>query len=176
MSRSLLPLLMLTTLLASAAAPTLAADEAMTPVPVDLDERPLDELWEMACLWQVGSNRDVVPAAREALIRRGPAVLDWLIPDKLDTDDSLVTRALTDVARGLGAEAATPRLLPQLQHGTAAVRRNPCTESSPESRTTTSPWTSSAPIACVSITSRRKIVASRSNSPSKNDSVTLKWK
>jgi HEAT repeat protein len=117
----------LTVLLVLAAAPALAQEAEVTPVPADLDQRTNDELWGMACLWQVGSNRDVVPAAREALVRRGPAILDWLIPDKLDASSTLVTRALTDVVRGVGAAEAVPRLLPQLEHENAAVRRNAAT-------------------------------------------------
>jgi HEAT repeat protein len=93
-------------------------------VPADLDQRSLDDLWTMACLWQVGSNRDVVPAARAELVRRGAPVLDWLIPGRLSTSDSLVTRALEDVIQGIGADLATPRLLPELGSEDAATRRN----------------------------------------------------
>ena len=116
--------LLLAGLLLQAAAATFAQDAEVTPVPADLDQRSNDELWEMACLWQVGSNRDLVPAAREALVGRGPAILDWLIPDKLDATSSLVTRALTEVLQGVGAAEAVPRLLPQLRHENAVVRRN----------------------------------------------------
>lgn len=85
--------------------------------------RDVDSLWKDACLWEVGSNKDIVPAARQALIARGESVLDWLIPARLETKDTLITRALNVVITGIGS-AATPRLITALSSGSANIRRN----------------------------------------------------
>lgn len=111
-------------LLAALAAPSRAQQAPVEAVPADLAQRSLDDLWAMATRWEVGSNRDVVPAARQELVRRGAAALDYVVPAKLDTKDTLVTRALSVVVTGLGREAALPRLLPQLESPVANVRRN----------------------------------------------------
>jgi len=118
-----LALLFALTALAAPTAPR-AQDAAVTPVPADLDQRSLDDLWEMACLWEVGSNKEIVPAARAELVRRGAPVLDWLIPAKLSTSDTLVTRALEVVVQGVGAKEAAPRLMAQLSATDPSVRRN----------------------------------------------------
>lgn len=83
----------------------------------------LEELWKDACLWEVGSNAERVPAARRALVERGVEVLDFLVPARLDTKDTLVTRALNVVVTGIGAPAV-PRLIASLESGTSNVRRN----------------------------------------------------
>src|SRR5262245_49336564 len=57
----------------------------------------LEALWHDACLWEVGSNKEKVPAARAALVAEGERALDYLVPARLDTKDTLVTRALTVV-------------------------------------------------------------------------------
>ena len=87
------------------------------------DTRDFEALWKEACLWEVGSNKDIVPAARQALIARGESVLDALVPGKLDTKDTLITRALTVVVTGIGT-SATPRLIAALSSEKANVRRN----------------------------------------------------
>ena len=87
------------------------------------DPADLDALWREACLWEVGSNAAKVPAARRALIATGSRALDYLIPAKLDTKDTLVTRALQVVIKGIGADAAA-RLLPCLDSPESNVRRN----------------------------------------------------
>lgn len=85
--------------------------------------RPLDELWREATLWEVGSNAERVPLARQALVARGEEALDFLIPSRLDTKDTLVTRALSVVVKGL-AEPAKIRLRQALAHEAPDVRRN----------------------------------------------------
>ena len=88
------------------------------------DTRDIDTLWKEACLWEVGSNAEIVPAARKALIARGESVIEWLIPAKLDTKDTLITRALTVVVTGIGGPTATSLLMTALESDNANVRRN----------------------------------------------------
>lgn len=88
------------------------------------DARDIETLWKEACLWEVGSNAAIVPAARQALIARGESVLEWLIPAHLDTKDTLITRALTVVVTGIGGPDATSRLMAALESDSANVRRN----------------------------------------------------
>lgn len=83
----------------------------------------LAALWRDACLWEVGSNAEKVPEARRRLVAEGARVLDFLIPTKLDTKDTLVTRALNVVITGIGKDAAA-RLVPCLDSDRADVRRN----------------------------------------------------
>lgn len=83
----------------------------------------LDELWRDACLWEVGSNAEKVPAARQALIAKGDEALAHVIPGKLDTKDTLVTRALSVVVTGVKGSAAA-RLRDALEDPRANVRRN----------------------------------------------------
>jgi HEAT repeat protein len=83
----------------------------------------LDALWKDACLWEVGSNTEKVPAARKALIAEGDRAVAYLVPEKLDTKDTLITRALSVVLTGVGASAAPP-LRAALRDARANVRRN----------------------------------------------------
>lgn len=87
------------------------------------EARSLDDLWREATLWEVGSNAEKVPAARQALIARGDEALAFLIPAKLDTKDTLVTRALSVVVTGIRGGAAE-RLRAALSHESPNVRRN----------------------------------------------------
>jgi HEAT repeat protein len=109
--------------LAAALAWLLASSAALAQAPPP-DTRDIETLWKEACLWEVGSNAQIVPAARQALIARGESVLDWLIPARLDTKDTLITRALNVVVTGIGPAAATPRLVAALASESSSVRRN----------------------------------------------------
>jgi hypothetical protein len=102
----------------SAEKPAGSAPSAPVPEP-----RDLATLWRDACLWEVGSNTEKVPEARRRLVVEGERSLDYLIPAKLDTKDTLVTRALNVVITGIG-KSATARLVPCLDSGKADVRRN----------------------------------------------------
>jgi len=83
----------------------------------------LDALWKDACLWEVGSNTEKVPAARKALIAEGDRAIAYLVPERLDTKDTLITRALSVVVTGVGASAAPP-LRAALRDERPNVRRN----------------------------------------------------
>lgn len=97
----------------------LAAQVAIAQAPAPA----IAELWREACLWEVGSNVEKVPAARRALIERGDEALEFLIPGQLDTKDTLVTRALSVVVVGIKG-TATERLRLALAHEKPNVRRN----------------------------------------------------
>lgn len=109
----------------SAAVAMAAAADSTKPAPASPAAEPSDlaALWRDACLWEVGSNTEKVPEARRKLIAEGTRALDFLIPAKLDTKDTLVTRALNVVITGIGKDA-TARLLPCLESDKADVRRN----------------------------------------------------
>ena len=96
-------------------------------------EDDLEALWKDACLWEVGSNLEKVPAARKKLIEAKGKTLDFLIPGKLDAADTIITRALSMVILGIaGEEAADPvlrkravdGLMTALTSDKPAVRRN----------------------------------------------------
>ena len=112
--------------LSLAAPPSLRAAEAeaTTSAPaVDLASMSLPDLWRDACLWEVGSNAEKVPAARRELIARGQAALDYIVPGQLDTKDTLITRAHGVVITGIGAKAIEP-LRQALRAEQPNVRRN----------------------------------------------------
>jgi HEAT repeat protein len=94
-------------------------------------EENLDPLWHDACLWEVGSNAEKVPAARKALIEKGAAALDYLIPAKLDTGDGLVIRGLETVIPGIAngpdpalRDKAISQLMAALDSEKPNARRN----------------------------------------------------
>lgn len=90
-------------------------------------EESLDALWRDACLWEVGSNLEKVPAARKKLIEAGDKALAYIIPDKMDVSDTIVTRAISMVVAGIAEKdrkGAVDRLLPCLDSKSSAVRRN----------------------------------------------------
>ncbi len=98
--------------------------------PVRADE-DLEALWKEACLWEVGSNAEKVPAARNRLIAAGEKALDLLVPAKLDTADGLVARGIQTVLGGLAKpenaalrRKTIDRLIPCLGSEHANVRRN----------------------------------------------------
>jgi HEAT repeat protein len=74
------------------------------------EELDLEGWWKDACLWEVGSNLEKVPAARKKLIDAGAPTLDFLIPGKLTAADTIITRALSMVICGI---AGTPTQKPQ---------------------------------------------------------------
>lgn len=68
-----------------------------------LDQKVFDELWAIACRWEVGDNRVIVPAARARLKAFGEAVIPFL-DGKVETDNGgLELRAFVDVLRGMNA-------------------------------------------------------------------------
>ena len=100
-----------------------ATGAASAPGRAAKEPQDLVALWRDACLWEVGSNKEKVPAARKALIAEGARALDFMIPAKLDTKDTLITRALQVVVGGIG-KSAVPKLVPCLESPSANVRRN----------------------------------------------------
>lgn len=93
-------------------------------------QEDFDALWKEACLWEVGSNVERVPAARKKLIEAGAPVLDFLIPGKLDAADSIITRALSMVILGIAEKdpalrkKAVDGLAAALESEKPVVRRN----------------------------------------------------
>lgn len=82
----------------------------------------MDALWKDACQWEVGSAIPSMRAARDKLVAKGPAALDYIIPAKLDTEDGLVIRAIDEVVTKVGGDAAA-RLLPCLESDHPNVRK-----------------------------------------------------
>lgn len=72
-------------------------------------QEDFEAVWKEACLWEVGSNLERVPAARKKLIEAGAPALDFLIPAKLDAADSIITRALSMVILGIAEKDAALR-------------------------------------------------------------------
>lgn len=95
------------------------------PIAARLPEGPLsqetfDKLWEIACRWEVGENRAIVPAARKRLVEFGQDVLPYL-DARVETDNyGLELRAFVDVLKGLDA---TEFLRRNATHGSERRRK-----------------------------------------------------
>lgn len=72
------------------------------------EDADLEAWWKDACLWEVGSNLEKVPAARKKLIDAGEKTIDFLVPGKLDAADTIITRALSMVITGIAGTPAQP--------------------------------------------------------------------
>ncbi|MBE7490626.1 MAG: hypothetical protein HS108_02515 [Planctomycetes bacterium] len=86
------------------------------------------ELWKTGCLWEVGDNRETVPAARKALIEAGEPALAHALT-RLGARDTLETRCLSAVFAGWKADAvmapkALAGLLAHVGHEDQFTRRN----------------------------------------------------
>jgi HEAT repeat protein len=82
----------------------------------------LDRLWALACLWEVGDNRVVVPIARERLVALGAPALDRAF-ERIGTKDGLEGRAVEATIRAFPREAVIPRLLERTRDPEAMIRR-----------------------------------------------------
>ncbi len=67
----------------------------------DEEKAKMEELWAVATLWEVGDNRETVPRAREELIKLGLKAVEFILVEKMDTIDSLQTRAIDAVIQAL---------------------------------------------------------------------------
>lgn len=87
------------------------------------EELDLDSLFSVAAEWEVGENRDRVLAHRRELASRGPAAVDWVLAEQLNTIDGLALRAIEEVIDSNSAYAM-PRLLACLDSLTGRRLRN----------------------------------------------------
>ncbi|MBD3160530.1 MAG: hypothetical protein GF346_00290, partial [Candidatus Eisenbacteria bacterium] len=76
--------------------------------------RSVEELFETAALWEVGSAREKVRRARKALRTKGSEAVAYVLEEKLHTDSGLEYRAILDLARADPDTFAT-QLLPRLE-------------------------------------------------------------
>ncbi len=80
----------------------------------DTERDKMEELWKVATLWEVGENREKVPKAREELTKFGAKAVDFILTEKIDTIDSLQTRAIDVVIQAI-PEISVPSLLRALE-------------------------------------------------------------
>jgi HEAT repeat protein len=85
--------------------------------------RSVEELFDTASLWEVGSARESVARARKALIAKGPAALGYVTRERLGTDDGLEYRAIESLARAY-PDSASARLVPRLRDRDPKVLAN----------------------------------------------------
>ena len=83
----------------------------------EAEKAKMEELWEVATLWEVGENREKVPKAREELIKFGEKAIEFILTEKMDTIDSLQTRAIDVVIQAL-PEISKPMMLTALERET----------------------------------------------------------
>jgi HEAT repeat protein len=85
--------------------------------------RTVEELFKTASIWEVGSAREKVARARQALMTKGVAAVDYAIANKLSTTDGLEYRVLEQLAEAY-PDSFAARLLPHLGDVKEVVRRN----------------------------------------------------
>jgi hypothetical protein len=78
--------------------------------------RAVDELFETAALWEVGSAREKVRRARKALIAKGIAAVDYVVREKIDSKSGLEYRAIQELAEAY-PDSFVARVLPLLEQG-----------------------------------------------------------
>ncbi|MCF6227161.1 MAG: HEAT repeat domain-containing protein [Planctomycetes bacterium] len=82
----------------------------------------VESLWKTGSLWQVGENKQKVADARQAIIDRGDAGLEYAI-SKLAADGTLEIRCLRAVIGGFGEKAIAP-LTENILNESTSARRN----------------------------------------------------
>ena len=85
--------------------------------------RYVEELFETASEWEVGSARLRVRTARKALIAKGMEAVEYVIAEKMGTRSGLELRAITELARAY-SDSFSIRLLPLLENEEEAVRNS----------------------------------------------------
>ncbi|MHA2620960.1 MAG: HEAT repeat domain-containing protein [bacterium JZ-2024 1] len=77
-------------------------------------DEEMEELYQTAALWEVGTNRDRVRDAREKLIAMGEEAVNFIVERHLGYTESLEMRAVEEVFKGL-KHFAGPRLVEVLK-------------------------------------------------------------
>jgi HEAT repeat protein len=85
--------------------------------------RTVEELFDTASLWEVGSNRERVKRARAALLTQPHEAMLFAIEKRLDSQDGLVYRILLDVAKAQ-PDSFAARIIPRLNDPDQFVQRN----------------------------------------------------
>ncbi len=85
--------------------------------------RAVDEIFETASIWEVGSARLKVRTARKALIAQGIEAVDYVVNEKIGTKSGLEFRAITELARAY-PDSMTERVLPLLESEDKEIRRS----------------------------------------------------
>jgi HEAT repeat protein len=90
--------------------------------PQDLS-RSIPDLFEDASMWEVGSAVEKVRRARKALIAKGVPAIDYVVQEKLASDDGLAYRAMVDLGQAYPDQVAA-RVIPRLLDPNVQVQRN----------------------------------------------------
>jgi HEAT repeat protein len=85
--------------------------------------RSVEELFETASLWEVGSARGKVRRARAALKAKGLEAVDYVVAEKLETRGGLEYRAIEELAKAY-PDSFAARIMPRLADDDEQVRRN----------------------------------------------------
>jgi hypothetical protein len=81
-------------------APVVIPPEEIPPEEIgNPEELDLDSLFSIASEWDVGENRERVHAHWAELARRGPAAIDYIVREHLDTSDGLALRAIEEAVK-----------------------------------------------------------------------------
>lgn len=85
--------------------------------------RTVEELFETASIWEVGSAREKVRRARKALIAKGMEAVEYVVAERLMTRSGLEYRAILELAEAYG-DSFSARILPLLDSDDERVQRN----------------------------------------------------
>jgi HEAT repeat protein len=98
-------------------------DEKEEETEEKLEGKSTEELFKVACLWEVGAAKKTARKARNLLVQRGDKALDHIFAEHMDTKSGLVVRAIRDISDSLQAKAS-PRLIKCLRDTNRRVAGN----------------------------------------------------
>ncbi|MCK4655249.1 MAG: HEAT repeat domain-containing protein, partial [Candidatus Cloacimonetes bacterium] len=85
--------------------------------------KSVEELYEEASLWQVGSNRKKVARAKKAFLAKGMQAVDYICQHKLGTTSSLELRLIDELAKTY-PDSISPILLTKIYHENRFIQKN----------------------------------------------------
>ncbi|MCK4304711.1 MAG: HEAT repeat domain-containing protein [Candidatus Eisenbacteria sp.] len=99
-------------------------DEAIPEIVLTPEDsaRTVEELFETASIWEVGSAREKVRRARQGLIAKGIAAVDYVVAEKLGTKSGLEYRAISELAKAY-PDSFAARILPLLERDDYQIQR-----------------------------------------------------
>jgi len=85
--------------------------------------KTIDELFEEASLWEVGSNRKKVARAKKAFLERNMEAIQYICDNKLETDSSLELRMIDTITKEY-PDSIAPLLLIKIKDENKKIQSN----------------------------------------------------
>jgi HEAT repeat protein len=98
-------------------------DEEAKDLPPDTTNRPIEDVFKEASLWEVGTARAEVRRGRKELLERVSEAIPYIFKKKIDTKDGLELRAIEDLSVKL-TDSVKPYLFKALHDPNRYTRSN----------------------------------------------------